>query len=62
MEKFNGVGRKNRRIMIRLWKESGCALSLKEWAKQALTGDIARVWLESKKESDDDRGRSPTRP
>lgn len=49
-EKYNGVGRKHRRLMIRLWKESGQSLPLKEWARKALTGDIAQAWLFSKKE------------
>lgn len=49
-EKFTGVGRKKRRLMIKLWKESGQAVSLKEWAKQALTGDIAQAWILAKKE------------
>ena len=52
LEGFNGVGRKDRRYMIRLWKESGTPMSLKVWARQALIGDIAHVWFNSKKGTD----------
>lgn len=48
-EGYNGVGRKNRRTMIRLWKESGSKLSLKAWAKTASVGDIGFVWLNTKR-------------
>jgi len=51
-EGFNGVGRKDRRYMIRLWKESGTELGLKAWARQAQIGDIAHVWFNSKKGAD----------
>lgn len=45
----SGVGRKNRRLMVKLWKESGTTLSLKEWARQAQAGDVAQAWYEGKK-------------
>lgn len=49
-EGFNGLGKRERRRMIRRWKAEGQGLSLKEWVRQnALVGDAALVWLESKK-------------
>lgn len=52
-EKPNGVGDKNRRLMIRLWKETGKkeGLSLKQWASLGQTGDVSFVWLEKKRAS-----------
>jgi hypothetical protein len=34
--------------MVRLWKESGSTLTLKEWARKAEIGDIAHVWIRAK--------------
>ena len=48
-EDFKGVGKRNKRIMLRLWKEQGRGKSLKEWAKSAEVGDVAHVWLRTKK-------------
>lgn len=48
-EGYKGLGRKQRRIMVRLWKESGTTLSLKAWAKAALVGDIGHVWINAKR-------------
>ncbi len=48
-EVFAGVGRTERRKMIRLWKESGSGLSLKEWARlQHPVGDAGYAWLQAK--------------
>lgn len=48
-EKFSGVGRSKRHLMIKLWKESGTTKSLKQWAKDALVGDVAAVWFATKR-------------
>lgn len=51
-EGFSGIGRAERRRMVKRWRESGSGLSLKEWAKQnAQVGDAAQAWLESKRSS-----------
>ena len=51
-EGFNGIGRAERRRMVKRWKESGSGLSLREWARQnAQVGDAAQGWLEHKKVS-----------
>ncbi len=50
-EGFNGLGRARRQEMIRRWKKEGQprGLSLKAWAREALVGDAALAWLETKK-------------
>ena len=48
-EAFHGVGKKMRRIMIKLWKESGSEKSLKAWAADSQVGDVATVWITSKR-------------
>lgn len=50
-EKSNGVGDKNRRMMIRLWKETGKleGLSLKQWAERCQVGEVGLVWLQKKR-------------
>lgn len=49
-EAFRGLGRTERRRMIRRWKEEGGGLSLKAWArKQDPVGDAAYHWLKAKK-------------
>jgi hypothetical protein len=48
-EKYTGVGRKGRRLMRKLWKESRKSVSLKEWARKAEVGDVAFNWLAAKK-------------
>jgi len=49
-EKYTGVGRSDRRRMIRKWKaETGGRISLKQWARdQPPVGDIAYAWIKSK--------------
>lgn len=47
-EDYKGVGRKDRRSMIKRWKDSGSKLSLKQWARKQGVGDVADVWLRSK--------------
>lgn len=47
-EKYHGVGRRNKRLMLKFWKMYGNGQSLKEWARKAKVGDIAKVWIESK--------------
>lgn len=47
-EGYRGVGRADRRRMVRMWRASGTDLSLKEWAAQQGVGDIADVWIKSK--------------
>ena len=49
-EKSKGLGRRERRRLLRRWKEEGAGLSLKQWAQQnALVGDAAQAWLEQKR-------------
>lgn len=48
-EGYSGIGRADRRRMVRLWRASGSGLSLKEWAAQQGVGDIADVWIKSKR-------------
>jgi hypothetical protein len=48
-EGFHGIGRRERRSMIRRWKTEGKGMSLKQWARQATIGDAAAAWLETKK-------------
>jgi hypothetical protein len=48
-EGFSGIGRRERRIMIRRWKSEGKGKSLKQWARLAGVGDAAIAWLEKKK-------------
>jgi hypothetical protein len=46
---FAGLGRKERRRMVRRWQCEGAGQSLKAWARQALVGDAAAAWLASKR-------------
>jgi len=48
-EGYRGIGREERRRMIRRWKEEGRGLSLKQWARMAGIGDAALSWIMSKK-------------
>jgi hypothetical protein len=49
-EKTTGLGKSERRRMIRRWKSEGVGLSLKQWAHQNdLVGDAAQAWLTVKK-------------
>ncbi len=48
-EGYKGIGRKRRRLMVRLWKESGSPLSLKAWAQAAYVGDLGHVWINAKR-------------
>lgn len=49
-ETFHGIGKTERRRMIRRWKEEGGGLSLKAWAKlQPPVGDAAFRWFQAKK-------------
>jgi len=48
-ETYQGIGRKRRRLMVRLWKESGTTLSLKAWAKMAEIGEVGHVWINAKR-------------
>ena len=50
-----GIGRRERRRMIKRWKEANSGLSLKAWArKQNPVGDGAYIWWRAKggKEAD----------
>jgi hypothetical protein len=49
MEGYRGLGRRERRRMVRRWKTEGRGQSLKEWARRAAVGDAAVAWLENKK-------------
>ena len=49
-EKFAGLGKRERRRLIRRWKSEGQGLSLKQWAQQNnLVGDAAQAWLGTKR-------------
>lgn len=49
-ETFHGLGRRERRRMIRRWKVEGEGKSLKDWARTcAQVGDAALAWIENKK-------------
>jgi hypothetical protein len=48
-ETYQGIGRKRRRILVKLWKLSGTSLSLKAWANAALIGDLGHVWINAKR-------------
>jgi hypothetical protein len=48
-EGFQGIGRRERRSMIRRWKSEAHGMSLKQWARLAQVGDAAIAWLEKKK-------------
>jgi hypothetical protein len=48
-EGFNGVGKRVRRLVVKLWRESGTGKSLKQWADEALVGDAAAAWIASKR-------------
>jgi hypothetical protein len=49
VEGYAPVGKSDRRYMKRLWRESGTNLSLKQWAKQQPVGEIAHVWINTKR-------------
>jgi hypothetical protein len=48
-EGFCGIGRRERRAMIRRWKMEANGMSLKQWARLGKVGDAATAWLETKK-------------
>ncbi len=49
-ETFVGLGKTERRRMLRLWRERGRGLSLKAWAAlQHPVGDAAYSWLAAKR-------------
>ena len=49
-EGFRGIGRKERRRLVKRWRQEGAGLSLKQWAQQNnLVGDAAQAWIESKR-------------
>ena len=48
-EGFQGIGRRERRSMIRRWRSEGRGMSLKQWARLGEVGDAATAWLEKKK-------------
>jgi hypothetical protein len=48
-EGFCGIGRRERRNMIRRWKSEGHGMSLKQWARLAKVGEAATAWLETKR-------------
>ena len=48
-EGFYGIGRRERRNMIRRWKSEGHGMSLKQWARLAQVGEAATAWLETKR-------------
>lgn len=48
-EKYKGIGRRGRRLLVKLWKGSGTSLSLRQWAAQSEVGDLAQVWLQAKR-------------
>jgi hypothetical protein len=48
-EGFQGIGRRERRSMIRRWRSEGRGMSLKQWARLVEVGDAATAWLEKKK-------------
>ncbi len=50
-EATNGIGRAERRKLIRRWKTEGAGLSLKEFARRTGVGDVGYVWAEHKKNS-----------
>lgn len=53
-EAFTGVGKTERRRMIKRWQQEGkpLGLSLKQWAaQQHPVGDSAYAWLQAKKGS-----------
>jgi hypothetical protein len=57
-EGYNGLGRTQRRAMIKRWKDSGTELSLKAWAaQQDKVGDGAQVWLMTKRQGPDKKPR-----
>jgi hypothetical protein len=48
-EAYKGIGRTERRRMIRRWKAEGKGLTLRAWArKQHPVGDSAQAWLKAK--------------
>lgn len=50
-ETYNGIGRRERRKMVRRWREAtGGKISLKQWAaEQDPVGDSAYNWLRHKR-------------
>lgn len=49
-EGYQGIGRRERRRMIRRWKEEGRGLSLKQWAVNAGIGEAALAWIRHKRD------------
>jgi len=47
-ESYSGIGRKDKRWMVKRWKQAGTNLSLKQWAKLQGVGDVADVWIKAK--------------
>ena len=48
-EGFCGIGKRERRTMIRRWKIEANGMSLKQWARLGKVGEAATAWLETKK-------------
>lgn len=46
---LKGIGKTERRRMIKRWKEEGLGLSLRAWARrQHPVGDSAHSWIQAK--------------
>jgi hypothetical protein len=50
-EGYRGIGRRERRRMIRRWKAEGRGMSLKQWAANADVGEAALVWIRHKRDT-----------
>jgi hypothetical protein len=50
-ESYPGLGRRQRRLMKKIWKEARGRQSLKAWARSAEIGELAHVWLRNKRPS-----------
>lgn len=55
MEGYRGLGRRERRRMLRRWKIEGRGQSLKQWARGAVVGEAALAWLASKRGNEQSR-------
>lgn len=49
MEGYRGLGRRERRRMLRRWKTEGRGQSLKQWARGAVVGEAGLAWLANKR-------------
>lgn len=50
---ITGIGKTEKRRMVKRWKLEGNGLSLKEWAaRQPPVGDAAFVWLQAKRNTE----------